>query len=172
MSVLYIIQGFLGAGKTTYSKALSQKTKAVRLNADEWCDENFPPEKLSSEWDACFADATKTLWGQAEKLLKNGQSVILDFGFWSKDSRNHAREKAREWGVECEHHYVFAPDDVLLERIKKRSGGIAEKNIQNFSTTRRFFEEPTEGEHAILIENYSKGAVVSTTNLLQTKIKQ
>lgn len=154
MCVLYIIQGFLGAGKTTYSKNLSQKLNVTRLNADEWCEENFLPEKLSNEWDACFSEAIKTLWKQAEKFLKNKNSVILDFGFWSKESRDYARSRAKELNVEIQHHYVFAPDQILLERIKKRSGAIAENNVLNFIKIKRSFEEPTEDECAILIENY------------------
>jgi len=154
LTILYIIQGFLGAGKTTYSKGLVQKTGAVRLNGDEWCDAHFPEEKLSKEWDTCFAEAIKTLWAEAEQLLANGKSVILDFGFWSRESRDYARAKANDLGVACELHYVFAPDEVLLERIGKRSGGIAESNVKNFTATKLYFEEPAADEQAILIKNY------------------
>ncbi len=154
MTKIYIIQGFLGAGKTTYSKSLAQRLNVVRLNGDEWCEAHFAPEKLTGDWDACFAEAIKTLWAEAEALLTNGQSVILDFGFWSRESRDDARSKAKGLGVPLELHYVYAPDDILKARITKRSGGIAESNLRNFAATKKFFEEPAEDEQAIVIKNF------------------
>jgi predicted kinase len=164
MCVLYIIQGFLGAGKTTHAKELARQTKAVRLNADEWCDQNFSPEQLADIWDACFSKAIEVLWKEAERLLKEKQSVILDFGFWNRSSRNYAREKASDWGIHCIHHYIVAPDDILLERLRKRSGAVAEKNIENFYTLKRLFEEPAENENAIIIHNVTQRPLTEEQN--------
>ncbi len=155
MNTLYIIQGFLGAGKTTHAKALVRKTGAVRLTADEWCAENFPPEKLSTAWNACFSEAIKALWREAELLLEKDKSVILDFGFWNRTSRDEARKKAKKLNVRCEHHYIYAPDHILLGRLKRRSGEIAMKNIQNFTACKKLFEEPAEDERALWIESSS-----------------
>ncbi len=149
---LYIIQGFLGAGKTTYSKKLAAETGFVRLNADEYCDANFPPEKLAQEWEACFAAAVTQLWRDAEKILATGRSVILDFGFWSRASRDHARAQAQKWNVKCAHHYVTAPDDVLLARIAQRRGPTAERNLKNFHDIRKHFTAPEAGEQATIID--------------------
>jgi predicted kinase len=34
--IVYIICGFIGAGKTTFAKKLEKKTGAVRITKDEW----------------------------------------------------------------------------------------------------------------------------------------
>jgi predicted kinase len=151
---LYIIQGFLGSGKSTFSKALAGKEGAVRLNADEWCSENYAPEQLAANWDACFADAVDNLWKTAKDLLGQNQSVIFDMGFWDTQSRIHARQKALEMNARLVHYYIYAPDNILMERLSKRSGPIAQNNIKNFALLKEAFNEPEAHEGAIRINNY------------------
>lgn len=156
MPTLHIMQGFLGAGKSTYSRKLAQDIGAIRMNADEWVDEHFSADEQKNNWDQCFSTAIDTLWQRAEQSLKTGQDVILDFGFWNRESRDHARGKAAEWGVAIKHYYIHAPDEILLERIKKRSGPISAKNYENFHTYKQYFEEPSEDEQVVFIHNYEK----------------
>lgn len=156
MSVLYIVQGFLGAGKTTWSTEFARKAKATRLNADEYCAANFPQAQLDTDWDNCFAKAVSTLWDDAGERLKRGEDVILDFGFWTKESRDHARGKALDWKVELQLYFVTAPDEVLIERIGRRGGEIARRNIANFQHYKTFFEAPSPAENAIVIDTSVK----------------
>jgi predicted kinase len=151
VATLYIIQGFLGAGKTTFSIRLARRKNAVHLNADDYCAAHFSAEQQNDQWDACYSQAVTTLWREAERRLENGRDVVLDFGFWSQSSRDDARLRAERFGVNLQHYYVFAPDDVLLARIKARSGDIADKNIRNFHVLKQLFDEPSEDEQAIVI---------------------
>jgi adenylate kinase family enzyme len=160
MATLSIIQGFLGAGKTTFSKRLAQKSNTIRLNADEWVAQNFSTEDQNRNWDACFSKAMDEIWIEAENLLRQEKDVILDIGFWTIASRMHARNIAITCYADFKHYYVFAPDDVLLKRLKQRSGVIAERNIQNFYEIKKAFEEPTSIENAIFIQ--SKEAFMSS----------
>jgi predicted kinase len=151
---LYVIQGFLGSGKSTFSKALVDKAGAVRLNADEWCRENYSPEQLAIAWDECFANGVNHLWETAKDLLGHEQSVILDMGFWDISSRIHARQKASELNARLVHYYIYAPDDILMERLSKRSGVIARNNVKDFARLKKAFHEPEPHEAAIRIDNY------------------
>jgi len=38
--IVYVICGFIGAGKTTFAKKLEEKTGAVRITKDEWSISN------------------------------------------------------------------------------------------------------------------------------------
>jgi predicted kinase len=154
MPTLYIIQGFLGAGKTTYSKKLAEEVQAIRLNGDEWCENHFSSQQLDENWNLCFSKAIETLWEEAENNLRNGKSVILDFGFWTKESRDFAISKAMELKVQTEHHYIYAPDNILLERLRHRKGSVAEKNLNSFSELKKYFEIPSNEEQVTLIENF------------------
>lgn len=150
---LYIIQGFIGSGKTTYSKQLADEASAVRLNADEYCEQEFSPEELETNWDECFAKSIDALWSKAHELLKQNQDVILDFGFWTFESREHARMQAEKSNAEFIHIYLDIDDETLLSRLRKRRGEIAQSNLENFSTLQKSFEPPRESENATTVNS-------------------
>lgn len=153
--ILYIIQGFIGAGKTTFSKKLSRDTGAIRLNADEWVVEHFSESEYNLDWNTCFDKAVSTLWGEAEKYLRAGQDVIFDMGFWKKQDRDFARDFAGRLGAECKHYYLYVPDEILKQRIiNARPEEWAKKHLQNFDKNKSAFEEPKEDEDFIKINNF------------------
>ena len=152
--ICYLICGFLGAGKTTYSKKLVQEKKAIHLNADEWCMKLFSKDEYETNWENCFLKTMEYLWDKASEFSKQGQSVVFDIGFWDKKSRIEAIDKARELGFLPIIHYVYAPDDILKERISLRKGLIAENNLKHFDEIKKLFEEPDDTEDYIRIDNY------------------
>lgn len=152
--VCYLICGFLGAGKTTYSKKLSNETGAIHLNPDEWCIKLFSKEEYEQNWDACFSKTIEYLWKEAEEYAKQGTSLIFDMGFWTKLSRDEAIKKASELGFLPIIHYISAPDDILKQRITSRKGTIADYNLKHFDELKKQFEEPKDIEQAIKIKNY------------------
>ena len=152
-ATLKIIHGFLGAGKTTYSNWLAAQTGDIRMNADEYCAEHFSKEIQEKNWDACFSKAVSCLYNHAEIYLQSGKSVILDFGFWDKKSRDYARGFSQKIAVDFQHIYLDIPDEIMLERIKKRVGTIANKNIDNFYVLKKLFEEPQIDEETIKVKH-------------------
>jgi len=156
MATLHIIQGFLGAGKSTFSRKLAQEINAVRFNADEWVAAHFSADEQEKDWEACFSKGVVDMWEKSRAVIASGNDAILDMGFWSRESRDYARAKAKEFGATLKLYYVFAPDDVLLARIRQRTGPIADRNAQNFHEYKKFFEEPGPDEGAILINNYDE----------------
>lgn len=154
MSKLYLIQGFLGAGKTTFARRLSEQTGAVVLNPDESCMAFYPPQEYEREWNRCFEQTVERLWEEARQCLEAGQDVIFDMGFWSRGSRDEARDKAQKWGAECILYYLYAPDEILRQRLALRKGKVAEDNQRNFFRLKELFEEPGEDENAIRIDHF------------------
>lgn len=151
--VCYLICGFLGAGKTTYSKKISNETGAIHLNPDEWCVKLFSKEEYEQNWDACFSKTIEYLWKEAEEYAKQRTSLIFDMEFWTKLSRDKAIKKAVELGFSPIIHYVYAQDKVLKERISKRTGVIADYNFKHFDEIKKQFEEPIADECVIKINN-------------------
>ena len=144
--IFYLVCGFLGAGKTTYSQKLAQEKKAIHLNPDEWCITLFDKTEYEKNWNECFSKTIALLWEKAEEYAKQGKSVIFDMGFWTKKSRKEACQKAIALGYSPIIHYIFAPDEVLKKRISKRSGTIADYNLKHFDELKMQFEEPTPEE--------------------------
>lgn len=154
MPEFHIICGFLGAGKTTYSKKLAQEIGAEHLNADEWCMTRFKKEEYETKWEECFIKTVEMMWERAQTLSKEGKSVIFDTGFWHKKERMEAWEKAQKLGFTPIIDYVYAPDSVLKSRIARRNGKIAEHNLAHFEEIKQLFEVPDESETFNRIDNY------------------
>ncbi|MHA6762358.1 P-loop nucleotide/nucleoside kinase family protein [Streptacidiphilus sp. PAMC 29251] len=113
---LILVCGLPGAGKTTLSKQLAGEIPAVRLCPDEWLTglgfdlfEGDPRDRL----EALF-------WDHTQELLKLGQTVILEFGFWGRDERDAKRLTARALGVPVELRYLDVPVDELFRRVTAR----------------------------------------------------
>ena len=98
-----------------------------------------------------FSKAITQLWLEAEKLLCSGQSVILDFGFWDKESRSYAQSVAQRLDVNFEHIYMNTDDNIVMERLALRSGEIARRNLKNFKELKENFEEPEDDEVYVMV---------------------
>lgn len=154
MSKLHLICGFLGAGKTTYSQKLAKELHAIHLNPDKWCTKLFTQTEYENNWDTCFAQTIDFLWQKAEQHLILETDVIFDMGFWSKQSRKDAKERAHKLGFTSILYYIYAPDNILKQRIFTRTGAIAQSNLQNFGKLKGLFEEPSVDEEFIKIDNF------------------
>jgi predicted kinase len=113
---LIIICGLPGVGKTTHSRRLEAGLHAIRLCPDEWMDAlsiNLYDERRRGEIEALQ-------WELARKLLRLGLTVLLEWGTWARSERDELRLQARDLGAAVELHYLFAPVDVLLQRIQHR----------------------------------------------------
>ena len=84
---IYLICGFLGAGKTTYSKKLAESSGAFHLNPDEICMQRYTAEEYENNWEFCFAQTIDSLWQEIADYVKQKHDVVFDVGFWTKSSR-------------------------------------------------------------------------------------
>ena len=114
---LILVCGLPGAGKTTLAKRLADELPAVRLCPDEWLArlgfdlfEGEPRDRIE-----------QLFWEQTQDMLRLGQSVILEFGFWDRAERDDKRLRARELGVAVELRHLDVPVDELCRRLALRN---------------------------------------------------
>ena len=154
MAKIFLMCGFLGAGKTTVSKQLAKQYNAEYMNVDRHVTQMFARDEYERDWEKCFAAAEDALWQKIQLCAQSDTNVVFDVGFWTRESRDTACARARQIGMTPIVYYVYAPDKILKERIAQRPGKIAENNIKNFDIIKQMFEEPQTDEEFIRIDNY------------------
>jgi len=89
------------------------------------------------------------LLGRLRSCVESGISVVLDFSFWSRKMRDDYRRVVRGLGVEPETIYLATPRDVILRRIRERSGSGSDDFILSEELAAEYFdafEVPTAEE--------------------------
>lgn len=148
---LHLMVGLPGSGKTTYAKHLEETLGALRLTPDEWHIALFGQDFPSDEHDERHTRVEKLMWTVAERALRLGVSVILDFGFWSREERDGLRRQAQRLGVGFRIHYMDVPLDELARRVESRNARadqetafrISREDLERWSA---MFERPAEEE--------------------------
>lgn len=116
-ATLFLMVGLPGSGKTTVARQLEASVRALRLSPDEWLiDLGFDGYDESAR-----AKVEALQWQLALQALALGVNVVLEFGFWSREERDAAREKAASVGAQTELRYLDVPRDELLRRLAARS---------------------------------------------------
>src|SRR4051812_43187644 len=96
--IVYLICGFIGAGKTTFAKTLEERIGAVRITKDEWSIKligNDPTVDGYAEWDTKIIELSRSI---AFQLVEKGIDVIIDEGFWEKAQRTKLRNRIEAIG--------------------------------------------------------------------------
>lgn len=122
MATAYVMVGFAGAGKTTFAKRISSEKGVVRLTPDDLMQRLFPETIALEDFSRYFGRVCDLVWEVATQLLHNGQDVVLDIGFWSRQSRDHARKRLAELGVRYEMIFVDCDESTICERLLGRAG--------------------------------------------------
>lgn len=136
MATVYLIYGFLGSGKTTFSKRLAEERSAIRFSMDEWYLQIFSDGSTHqvdwSYWNR-LQQTLHDLWPQ---IATHGVDVVLDFGFWSREQRDTVRSLARSADVETSLFWIQCQDDTALRRCTTRNG-----TMDSFLITEEGFQE-------------------------------
>ncbi|NRQ38746.1 AAA family ATPase [Nonomuraea sp. NN258] len=149
---LILLCGLPGSGKTTLAKRLAREIPAVRLCPDEWMADlgiDLFDEQTRDRLERRFSM-------HAQDLLRLGQSVILEFGFWARSERDEKRLRARALGVPVELHYLAAPIDELCRRLEARNGagepGTVPVSRELLEEYVKFFQAPDDDELGLFDE--------------------
>lgn len=155
-SIVYLICGFIGSGKTTFAKKLEEKTGAVRITKDEWSIRfigNDPAIDGYAQWDRKIISLSRDV---AFQLAKKGIDVIMDEGFWEKETRAEMRKRADAIGAKVVMYYLETPIKTIRERVLERNNTLTK---DSFKISRELldtyflqWEPPTQDEEFILIK--------------------
>ena len=156
-NTVYLIHGFIAAGKTTYAKKLENETGAIRFTKDEWTIALLginPPADMIEQYDSRMTILAQSV---AFKCIKAGLDVILDDGFWVRAQRDEIRRQIIEIGANFQLIYVKCSDEIMKKRALNRSSNnltdtfyIDEKIYESF---KKYFDPLDDDEEHIVVEN-------------------
>jgi predicted kinase len=120
-STVYVLCGFIGAGKTTFAKRLEDRTGAVRITKDEWLIQligNDPTIDGYAEWDRRICGLSRDF---AFQLAGKGIDVIIDEGVWEREQRDIMRSRIEEVGAQAIFYFVDTPIETIRQRVAHRN---------------------------------------------------
>ena len=120
-ATVYILCGFIGAGKTTFAKKLEERTGAVRVTKDEWLIRMVGNDPTIDGYE----DYNRRMWelsrDVAFQLAAKGIDVIIDEGFWAKEQRDEMRRRTEEVGAQAVVYFLDTPIETIRERVAQRT---------------------------------------------------
>lgn len=122
VTILFVLIGLPGCGKTTRARELEQDYHAIRLTPDEWMIPLFNESEADGKRDILEGRFVAV----ARQALRAGTNTVLDFGVWSKEERSALRTVAAQAGAEC--RLVYLPIDRAEQRRRLDKRAIEEPN--------------------------------------------
>lgn len=115
--------GKICSGKTLYAKRLKQREDAVILSTDEatWM---LTGNEQGPGYDRFCVKVNAYLRKKAAEIVKAGCTVILDWGFWTRNDRWALTEYFREEGIRVEWHWIEISDADWETNIRERNARI------------------------------------------------
>ena len=152
--IVYLICGFIGAGKTTFAKKLEEKTGAVRITKDEWSIHfigNDPTIDGYEEWDHKICGLSRDV---AFQLAEKGIDVIIDEGFWEKETRVKMKKRIEALGAKEVLYYLDTPIEKIRERVVGRNSNLTKDSFkisrEMLDNYLKYWQAPSEDEDYIL----------------------
>ncbi|MCZ8073796.1 MAG: ATP-binding protein [Paucibacter sp.] len=125
MAQVHLIEGPVGAGKSTYARGLEQEGRGVHIALDAWFAALFSPDRPAENWLPWYIERKERLlrliWAHAERLLDSGHDVILELGLIQRAARLPFCQQVIAAGHPLCIHVLDAPTELRRERVQRRN---------------------------------------------------
>jgi predicted kinase len=125
MPNIYLIEGPVGAGKSTHAAALAKRIGGVHMALDAWFATLFSLDRPDNDVVSWYVERKARLidhmWNHALSLLAMGVTPILELGLVQRKNRESFYQRARDAGVELQIVVLDVPREVRRERVARRN---------------------------------------------------
>lgn len=154
MNLIHLIEGPVGAGKSTYAKALAKSGGFTHIALDEWFARLYSPDRPPGNFVPWYLERKDRL---IELILSYARTVLatnsiaLELGLIQQAPRLALLRRLQEEGIHFCVHVLDAPINVRRERVQRRNteqgetfSMVVPDNI--FEIASSMWEEPDEFE--------------------------
>jgi len=125
MPRIHLIEGPVGAGKSTFAFQLGQRHRAPHLNLDEWMAILFRSDRPETDHRVWYAErkerCIEQIWRVACEILETDSDVVLELGLVQQSARQSFYERVAAAGYQMTVYLLDAPRDVRRERVRERN---------------------------------------------------
>lgn len=125
MPTIHLIEGPVGAGKSTFAFRLSRERNAPRLVLDDWMARLFRPDRPEEGLWPWYQERKERCIEQirevTEELLDLDSDVVLELGLVQQAARRAFYERCDAAGRELRVYLLDAPREERRERVRRRN---------------------------------------------------
>ena len=121
MATIHLMHGYIGFGKTTTAKRLAKEYGAVRLDGDAFMAKLFGRNPYGEGFGGYWDLVRYLIWDIAKETIENGIDVIIDYGFWRRETREKWYKRAKEITPDVVFHVIQCDMKVARERTLLRT---------------------------------------------------
>jgi len=125
MTAIHLIEGPVGAGKSTFATRLAFEQRAPRLDLDAWMVTLFSPDRPDDGFVPWYQErkqrCLQQIWSVTTELIEAGSSVVLELGLVGRSDRDafYARVDATDHRLLV--YVLDAPEAVRRQRVRERN---------------------------------------------------
>jgi len=125
MPRVHLIEGPVGAGKSTFAASLSPRVQGVHLALDEWFVRLFSPDRPAGNFVPWYLERKNRLleliWDHSRRILSSDRDVILELGLIQRQQRSEFCQRVRSDGFDVVLYVLDEPRDIRRERVRLRN---------------------------------------------------
>jgi len=157
MATIYLVEGPVGAGKSTFAARLSVTHAAPRLILDEWMATLFRADRPSDGFVDWYVERKRRcieqIWHVACDMIDTGTNVVLELGLVQRQDRSDFYARVDASGTTLKVYVLDAPEHVRRQRVHTRNvekGSTFKMEVSDeiFALANRMWEEPDDSEAA------------------------
>lgn len=125
MAHIDLIEGPVGAGKSTYAGKLASERRAVHIALDAWFANLYSPDRPDSNIWPWYSErkerCLRTIWTPVEGMMAADTNVILELGLIQRHARQAFYQLVDAKGYSMSVHVLDAPRELRRERVHIRN---------------------------------------------------